>query len=75
MNIDWKVILPALGLFGLAIYQISTGDYSHAVTTFFAALAAFGVKAGFDRTYAVMDAQNKQIIDQNNQILASQTKK
>lgn len=74
-NIDWKVIVPGVGLIGLAIYQFTSGDYSNGVQSVFAALAALGVKVGFDRTQVVLKAQNDQIVAQNDRLLAMQTNK
>lgn len=38
--------LPAAGLFGLSLYQLSTGDYPAALQSVFAALALLGVHVG-----------------------------
>ncbi len=40
----WSTYLAAAGLLGYALYQVSTGDYPAAVQSFFAALAAFGIR-------------------------------
>ncbi len=40
----WKSYLAAAGLFGLALYKVSTGDYPGAWTSLMAALAVFGVR-------------------------------
>lgn len=39
-----KTYLAAIGLFGLAAYQASTGDYPAAVQSFLAGLAALGLR-------------------------------
>lgn len=39
-----KTYLAAAGLFGLALYQASTGDYVGAYTSVMAALAAAGLR-------------------------------
>jgi hypothetical protein len=41
----YKTYLAAAGLFGLAIYKVSEGDYQGAITTFLAALATIGVRS------------------------------
>lgn len=41
----WKTNLAALGLLGLAFFQLSTGDFFGAIQSFFAALAAFGLRS------------------------------
>lgn len=41
----YKTNLAALGLLGLALYQLSQGDLSSSVQSFFAALAAFGLRS------------------------------
>jgi hypothetical protein len=75
MTIDWKVVLPAVGLLGLSVYQFVSGDYSGGVQSVFAALAAFGVKVGFERTYGLVQVQNQTIALQNEKILAMEHKK
>jgi len=40
----WKTYIAAIGLAGLAIYQLSQGDYPHAIETLSAALAAVGLR-------------------------------
>lgn len=40
----WKVYLAAAGLAGLALYQLSTGEFEAAATSFLAALAAAGLR-------------------------------
>jgi hypothetical protein len=40
----YKTYLAALGLFGLAVYQLSQGDYPAAVQNVLAALAATGLR-------------------------------
>jgi len=40
----WKTYLAAAGLFGLAIYQLSTGSYDAAWQSLLAALAAAGLR-------------------------------
>jgi len=39
---NWHAYLAAAGLLGLALYQVSQGDFAHATQNFLAALAAFG---------------------------------
>jgi hypothetical protein len=38
-----KTHLVAAGLLGLGIFQVSTGDYASALTSFMSAAAAFGL--------------------------------
>lgn len=45
----WKTYLAAAGLFGLALYQFSTGDYMTAWQSVMAALAVFGVRQAMAR--------------------------
>lgn len=45
----YKTYLAAAGLFGLALYQVSVGEYTGALETFFAALAVFGVRHAMAR--------------------------
>ena len=45
----YKSYLAAAGLFGLALYQISTGDYPLAVQSLLAALAVFGIRTALVR--------------------------
>jgi hypothetical protein len=40
----YKTYVAGVGLFGLAIYQVSTGDYQTAMQSFLAALAAVGLR-------------------------------
>jgi hypothetical protein len=40
----WKTYLAAAGLFGLAIYQVSVGQYEAAIQTAMAALATTGLR-------------------------------
>lgn len=58
-ELDWKVVLGGLGLVGLALYQVSTGDVPGAVQSVFAALAAFGVKTAFDRNSNLLRLQQQ----------------
>lgn len=62
---DWKVIVPGIGLAGLAVYQFSIGDMAGGIQSVFAALAALGVKVGFDR----QSERNERILAQNERIL------
>lgn len=39
----YKTYIAVVGLIGLALYQISQGDYNGAVQNILAALAAFGL--------------------------------
>lgn len=48
----WKTYLAAAGLLGLAIYQVSQGDYEHAMQSFMASLAAVGLRHAIARTDA-----------------------
>lgn len=59
---DWKVLVPGIGLLGLAIFQASTGDYPSALQTIFAALAAFGIKVGYDRNQRMMLANQERLL-------------
>ena len=45
MLTGYKTYIAAVGLVGLAIYQVSQGDITTAVQTALAALAAFGVRS------------------------------
>ena len=45
----WKTYLAAAGLFGLALYQFSQGDYASAWQSLMAATAAFGLKMAIER--------------------------
>jgi len=40
----YKTYIAALGLFGLAAYQLSVGQYDQAAQSFFAGLAAVGLR-------------------------------
>jgi hypothetical protein len=40
-----KTYAAAAGLFGLAVYQVSVGQYAPAAHSFFAALAAAGLRS------------------------------
>ena len=40
----YKTYIAAIGLWGLAIYQASTGHYNEAVQSFLAGLAALGLR-------------------------------
>jgi hypothetical protein len=40
----WRTYVAAFGLFGLAVYQFSLGHFPEAYQSFFAALAAFGLR-------------------------------
>jgi uncharacterized membrane protein YjjP (DUF1212 family) len=40
----WRTYLAAAGLFGLALYQLSQGEFQSAVESFLAALAVFGIR-------------------------------
>ena len=46
LNITNSAIMSAIGLVGLALYQISQGDYATAVQSFFGALVAVGLVRG-----------------------------
>ena len=48
-----KTYLAAFGLMGLAVYQLSTGDYTAALQSFMAGLAAMGLRNGLEK--AVQD--------------------
>ncbi len=39
----WHTTVAAIGLLGLALYQVSQGEFSLALQNFMAALAAFGI--------------------------------
>jgi hypothetical protein len=54
----WKTYIAAAGLFGLALYQFSQGDFATAIQSLMAALAAVGVKHAIARN---ADAQASQI--------------
>lgn len=41
----WKTYLAAGGLLGLALWQLSQGDFEAASQSFLAALAAFGLRS------------------------------
>jgi hypothetical protein len=45
----FKTYLAAAGMFGLALYQFSAGDYQTAFTSLMAALAAVGIKHAVSR--------------------------
>lgn len=45
----YKTYLAAAGLFGLALYQFSTGTYAEAWATLMAALAAVGLRHAVGR--------------------------
>jgi hypothetical protein len=45
----WKTYLAAAGLFGLAVYNFSQGDYPTAWTNLMAAIATFGVRNAMAR--------------------------
>lgn len=49
-----KTYLSALGLFGLAAYQLSTGDYGTALQSVLAGLAAIGVRDAIARQPTVI---------------------
>jgi hypothetical protein len=49
MNMDnflsgYKTYIAGVGLIGLALYQLSTGDYSAAAQSFLAGLTAVGLR-------------------------------
>lgn len=41
----WKTYLAAAGLAGLALYQVSVGQFESAMQSFLAAVAAFGLRS------------------------------
>lgn len=45
----FKTYLAAAGMFGLALYQFSSGEYDTAWTSLMAALAAVGIKHAVTR--------------------------
>lgn len=45
----YKTKLAAAGLLGLALYQLSQGQYEQAAQSFLAGLAALGIGAKIDR--------------------------
>ena len=49
-----KTVLAALGLVGLALFQLSTGDYAMAVQSFLAALTAFGLRSAIANSNKVV---------------------
>ena len=46
----WKTYIAAAGLFGLAVYNFSVGDYSTGWTNLMAAIATFGVRNAMARS-------------------------
>jgi len=52
----WKTYIAAAGLFGLALYQFSQGQFEVAIQSLMAAFAAVGVKHAVAR-------QESQVID------------
>ena len=40
---NWHTILAAVGLLGLAVFQLSQGEFAQAIQNLFAALAVFGM--------------------------------
>ena len=46
----WKTYLASAGLFGLALYHFSVGDFSNGLETIMAALAVFGVRNAMARS-------------------------
>jgi len=44
-----KTYIAAIGLLGLALYQVTIADYAPAIETFMAALAAFGIRHAMSR--------------------------
>lgn len=46
----YKTYIAAAGLFGLSLYQLSAGQYDQASQTFFAALAAAGLRNAIAKT-------------------------
>lgn len=49
MMTGWKTYLAAAGLVGLALYQLSQGDYAAAAQSLMAALAAAGLRHAIAR--------------------------
>jgi hypothetical protein len=47
----YKTYIAVVGLIGLSIFQLSTGDFVHAFQSFFAALAAAGLHADLSSKY------------------------
>jgi hypothetical protein len=45
-----KTYLAAAGLLGLALWQLSEGQYETAIQSFLAALAAFGLRQAVSRS-------------------------
>lgn len=45
----WKTYAAALGLLGLAVYQLTQGDYVNGLESLLAALAAFGIRHALEK--------------------------
>lgn len=45
----YKTYIGAAGLLGMAVYNLSQGDYANALQNFSLALAAFGLRAAVAR--------------------------
>ena len=48
----YKTYIAAFGLFGLALYQVSTGQYDQATQSFLAGLAAAGLRSAITKAQA-----------------------
>jgi hypothetical protein len=46
----YKTYIAALGLVGLAVYQVSQGEYDQAVQSFLGALAAAGLRSAIAKS-------------------------
>jgi len=58
---DWATYVAAAGLFGLSLYQVTQGDWTHAAQSFLAALAALGIGKNVNDTRATLrQMQGKQ---------------
>lgn len=56
-----KTYLAAIGLVGLAVYNLSVADYTSAITHFLAALAAAGLRSAVtDQTKQIEQATDRQ---------------
>lgn len=61
---SYQTVVAAIGLLGLATYQMSQGDFSTALQNFMAAMAAFGIsKTMIENQEAVL--QMKHRLDRN----------
>ena len=46
----WRTYFAAAGLLGLALYQLSQGQYDQAMQNLLAALAAFGLRSAIAKS-------------------------